>query len=141
ASEGLLVVWDDDALHLIQRAKAIESELMELVWKAGGDDDGDEKGGPIVEEPEVDEESGELKPEKRPVHLLNTWLVSMTLVLVTVSLGAAWRQLAIEVSVDNNYLRLALIALFPIQIFFTLFFAQVIVGCLAQIFGPIRQLT
>jgi hypothetical protein len=141
ASEGLLVVWDDDALHLIQRAKAIESELMELVWKAGGDEDGDEKGGPIAEEPEVDEESGELKPEKRPVHLLNTWLVSMTLVLVTVSLGAAWRQLAIEVSVDNNYLRLALIALFPIQIFFTLFFAQVIVGCLAQIFGPIRQLT
>ncbi|KAG7291394.1 hypothetical protein NEMBOFW57_001412 [Staphylotrichum longicolle] len=141
ASEGLLVVWDDDALHLVQRAKAIESELMELVWKAGIEDDGDEKGGPVVEEPEVDEESGELKPEKRPVHLLNTYLVSLTLVLVTVSLGAAFRQLAIEVSVDGSYLRLALVALFPVQIFFTLFFAQVIVGCLAQIFGPIRQLT
>ena len=141
ASEGLLVVWDDDALHLVQRAKAIESELMELVWKAGGDDDEDEKGGPIVTEPEVDEESGELKPEKRPVHMLNTYLVSLTLILVTVSLGAAFRQLAIEVSVDGSYLRLALVALFPVQIFFTLFFAQVIFGCLAQIFGPIRQLT
>jgi hypothetical protein len=141
ASEGLLVVWDDDALHLVQRARAIESELMELVWKAGVDEDGDEKGEPIVEEAEVDEESGELKPEKRPVHLLNTYLVSMTLVLVTVSLGAAFRQLAIEVSVDGQFLRLALVALFPVQIFFTLFFAQVIVGCLAQIFGPIRQLT
>ncbi|KAK4041519.1 glycosyl transferase family group 2-domain-containing protein [Parachaetomium inaequale] len=141
ASEGLLVVWDDDALHLVQRAKAIESELMELVWKAGGEDDVDEKGAPIVEEPEIDEESGELKPEKRPVHLLNTFLVSITLILVTVSLGAAFRQLAIEVSVDGNFLRLALVALFPVQIFFTLFFAQVIVGCLAQIFGPIRQLT
>jgi cellulose synthase/poly-beta-1,6-N-acetylglucosamine synthase-like glycosyltransferase len=141
ASEGLLVVWDDDALHLVQRAKAIESELMELVWKAGGDEDEDEKGGPIVTEPEVDEESGELKPEKRPVHMLNTYLVSLTLILVTVSLGAAFRQLAIEVSVDGNYLRLALVALFPVQIFFTLFFAQVIFGCLAQIFGPIRQLT
>jgi hypothetical protein len=141
ASEGLLVVWDDDALHLVQRAKAIESELMELVWKAGGDDDDDEKGGPIVTEPEVDEESGELKPEKRPVHMLNTYLVSLTLILVTVSLGAAFRQLAIEVSVDGSYLRLALVALFPVQIFFTLFFAQVIFGCLAQIFGPIRQLT
>ena len=141
ASEGLLVVWDDDALHLVQRAKAIESELMELVWKAGMEEDADEKGGPVVEEPEVDEESGELKPEKRPVHLLNTYLVSFTLVLVTVSLGAAFRQLAIEVSVDGSYLRLALVALFPVQIFFTLFFAQVIVGCLAQIFGPIRQLT
>ncbi|KAH6629990.1 glycosyl transferase family group 2-domain-containing protein [Chaetomium sp. MPI-SDFR-AT-0129] len=141
ASEGLLVVWDDEALHLVQRAKAIESELMELVWKAGVEEDADEKAGPVVEEPEVDEESGELKPEKRPVHLLNTYLVSMTLVLVTVSLGAAFRQLAIEVSVDGSYLRLALVALFPVQIFFTLFFGQVIVGCLAQIFGPIRQLT
>ncbi|KAK4117397.1 hypothetical protein N656DRAFT_699381 [Canariomyces notabilis] len=141
ASEGLLVVWDDDALHLVQRAKAIESELMELVWKAGSGDEEDEKGAPVVGEAEVDEESGELKPEKRPVHLLNTYLVSLTLILVTVSLGAAWRQLAIEVSVDGNYIRLALVALAPVQIFFTLFFAQVIVGCLAQIFGPIRQLT
>lgn len=141
ASEGLLIVWDDDALHLVQRAKAIESELMELVWKAGSEEDEDEKGGPIVGEMEIDEESGEVKPEKRPVHLLNTYLVSLTLIIVTVSLGAAWRQLAIEVSVDGNYMRLALVALAPIQIFFTLFFAQVIVGCLAQIFGPIRQLT
>ncbi|KAM7197932.1 putative glycosyltransferase [Naviculisporaceae sp. PSN 640] len=141
ASEGLLVVWDDDALHLVQRAKAIESELMELVWKAGSEEEEDEKGGPTVAELEIDEESGQFKPEKRPVHLLNTWLVSLTLILVTVSLGAAFRQLAIEVSVDGNFMRLALVALFPVQIFFTLFFAQVIVGCLAQIFGPIRQLT
>ena len=43
ASEGLLVVWDDDALHLIQRAKHIEAELMELVWKAGNEEEDDEK--------------------------------------------------------------------------------------------------
>jgi hypothetical protein len=143
ASEGLLVVWDDDALHLVARAKAIESELMELVWKAGNVDEegGDEKGGQPVTEVEIDEESGEIKPEKRPIHLQNTVLVSLTLALVTVSLGAAWRQLAIEVSVDSNYIRLALVALAPVQVFFTLFFAQVIIGCLAQIFGPIRQLT
>ncbi|KLU83066.1 hypothetical protein MAPG_02133 [Magnaporthiopsis poae ATCC 64411] len=141
ASEGLLIVWDDDALHLVQRAKAIESELMELVWKAGAEDDEDEKKGGDVNDYEIDEESGEIKPEKRPVHLLNTWLVTFTLILVTVSLGAAWRQLAIECSVDQTYVRLALVGLAPLQIFFTLFFAQVIVGCLAQIFGPIRQLT
>ncbi|KAJ4857266.1 glycosyl transferase family group 2 domain-containing protein [Trichoderma breve] len=143
ASEGLLIVWDDDALHLVARAKAIESELMELVWKAGNPDEEaeDEKRAQPVAEVEIDEESGEIKPEKRPIHLQNTVLVSLTLVLVTVSLGAAWRQLAIEVSVDSTYIRLALVALAPVQIFFTLFFAQVIVGCLAQIFGPIRQLT
>ncbi|KAL7621023.1 hypothetical protein AAE478_008335 [Parahypoxylon ruwenzoriense] len=143
ASEALLVVWDDDALHLVQRAKAIESELMELVWRSGdvGEEEGEKKPEYYPGEVEIDEESGQIKPEKRPVHLLNTYLVSVVLVLVTVSLGAAWRQLTIEVSVDGSYVRLALIALFPIQIFFTLFFAQVIVGCLAQIFGPIRQLT
>ncbi|OTA56779.1 hypothetical protein K449DRAFT_153252 [Hypoxylon sp. EC38] len=143
ASEALLVVWDDDALHLVQRAKAIESELMELVWQSGevGQDDGEKGPGYLVGEVEVDEESGQVKPETRPVHLLNTYLVSIVLALVTVSLGAAWRQLAIEVSVDNSYVRLALVALFPIQVFFSLFFAQVLIGCLAQIFGPIRQLT
>ncbi|KAI1875914.1 uncharacterized protein JN550_001410 [Neoarthrinium moseri] len=143
AAEALLVVWDDDALHLMQRAKAIESELMELVWQSDQNDDDDEKrASPVsVNEYEIDEESGQIKPEARPVHLQNTYLVSITMVLVVVSLGAAFRQLAIEVSVDGSYLRLALVALFPIQIFFTLFFAQVIVGCLAQIFGPIRQLS
>ncbi|ETS78404.1 hypothetical protein PFICI_10466 [Pestalotiopsis fici W106-1] len=142
ASEALLVVWDDDALHLVQRAKAIESELMELVWAAGDEGEDDEKRAhPGVSEYEIDEESGEIKPESRPVHMQNTYLVSITMVIVVVSIGAAWRQLAVEVSVDGSYVRLALCALFPIQIFFTLFFAQVIVGCLAQIFGPIRQLT
>lgn len=142
ASEGLLVVWDDDALHVVQRAKAIESELMELVWKSGiNEEDEDEKGSPVVAEAEIDEESGEVKIENRPVHLQNAVLVALTMILVVVALGAAWRELAIQVSVDGDYTRLALIALAPIQIFFTLFFAQVIVGCLAQIFGPVRQLT
>ncbi|ROT40965.1 glycosyltransferase [Sodiomyces alkalinus F11] len=142
ASEGLLIVWDDDALHLVPRAKAIESELMQLVWNSGNEEeDGEEKKGPAVAEYEVDEESGEIKPENRPVHLLNTILVTFTLILVTVTLGAAWRQLALQTTVDGEFTRLALVALFPLQIFFTLFFAQVIVGCLAQIFGPIRQLT
>ncbi|KAL7800031.1 glycosyltransferase [Trichoderma ceciliae] len=143
ASEGLLVVWDDDALHLVARAKAIESELMELVWKTGNteEEESDEKRSPAAAEVEIDEESGEIKPEKRPIHLQNTVLVSLTLILVTISLGAAWRQLSIEVSVDGSFMRLALVALAPVQVFFTLFFAQVIIGCLAQIFGPIRQLT
>lgn len=143
ASEALLVVWDDDALHLVQRAKAIESELMELVWQSGeiGEEEREKGPGFSVDEVEIDEESGQIKPEKRPVHLLNTWLISAVLILVILSLGSAWRQLAIEVSVDETYVRLALAGLLPIQVFFTLFFAQVIVGCLAQIFGPIRQLT
>jgi hypothetical protein len=141
ASEALLVVWDDEALHLQQRAKAIESELMELVWKAGDVDDEEKKDGQNVAVYEIDEETGEIIPEKRGLHLQNTVLVALTLILIMVSLGAGARQLAIEVAVDGNYIRLALLVLTPVQIFFTLFFAQVIVGCLAQLFGPVKQLT
>lgn len=123
ASEALLVVWDDDALHLIERAKLIESELMELVWKTGDTDEAEEgqaKKGAIVTEVEVDEESGEIIPEKRATHLLNTILVSFTLILILAMLGLGFRQVAIETIVDKNYMRLAFVALTPVQIFFTL---------------------
>jgi hypothetical protein len=141
ASEALLVVWDDEALHLVQRAKAIESELMELVWKTGDGEDEDGKKEANVGVYEIDEESGEVIPEKRPLHLQNTVLVSLTIMLIMTTLGAGARQLAIETDVDGTYIRLALLILTPVQIFFTLFFGQVIMGCLAQIFGPVRQLT
>ena len=123
ASEALLVVWDDDAMHLIQRAKAIESELMELVWKTGDPEDeegGTEKKGPNVAVVEVDEESGAILPQNRPTHLLNTILVGITLILIVTVLGAGFRALAIEIAVDSNYVRLAFVALTPIQVFFTL---------------------
>ncbi|CAK7275583.1 hypothetical protein SEPCBS57363_006776, partial [Sporothrix epigloea] len=151
ASEGLLVVWDDDATHIVKRANDIEAELMGLVWLSSASHEDDEKRSfspaitPIAGDrrnDNSDEDTERCEPflEKRPVHLLNTYLVTLTLILVTLSLGAAWRQLAIEVSVDHSYTRLALIALFPIQIFFTLFFAQVIIGCFAQVLGPVRQI-
>lgn len=140
ASEAILVVWDDDALHLVQRAKAIESELMELVWKSGEAED-DEKNDSNPRVIEVDEESGEIIPESRGIHLQNCILVAITIVLVVTTLGAGFRQIAIEVEVDGNFLRFAIAALIPVQVFFTLFFGQVIVGCLAQLFGPVRQMS
>lgn len=123
ASEALLVVWDDDALHLIQRAKAIESELMELVWKTGEPEELEEgagKKGPNVMAVEIDEESGQIIPEFRSTNLLNTILVSITLILIVTVLGAGFRALAVEIAVDKNYLRLAFLLLTPVQIFFTL---------------------
>ena len=121
ASEGLLIVWDDNTGNLIQRAKLIETQLMELVWRAGEDEELDEKaGGAVVKEFEVDEESGEILPEKRATHLINTILVCFTLIIVVIMLGAALRSVAIEIAVDGNYLRLAFLALIPVQVFFTL---------------------
>ena len=145
AAEALLVVWDDDANHLMVRAKTIESELMELVWRAGEPEEVDDsqpvKKGPAVVQEEIDEESGQVKPENRPTHLMNTVLVMFTLIIIITMLGAGYRQVAQEIAVDKGYARLLFLALIPVQIFFTLFFAQVIVGCLAQCVGPVRQMT
>jgi hypothetical protein len=120
ASEGLLVVWDDDASNLISRAKAIESELMQFVWQVeSGEDPFDEKGVSIHEQ-EIDAETGEARPEDRPTNLLNTILVAFTLIIVVTLLGLGCRSVAIEVAVDHSYLRVAFLALIPVQIFFTL---------------------
>ncbi|TKX22066.1 hypothetical protein C1H76_5699 [Elsinoe australis] len=148
AAEGLLVVWDDDANHLVQRASYICDDLAKIIWEAN-DNDGrwddtyteKEKGAPTVGTVEMfDEETGQIKPQERATHLQNSVLVGFTLLLITIMVGAGFRQVAIEVAVDKGYLRVAYLLLTPVQIFFTLFFAQVIVGCLAQMMGPIKQM-
>lgn len=132
ASEHLLVVWDDEALHLVERAKSIESELMELVWKTGEPDDEEtkEKKMPDVREVEIDPESGEIIPETRPTHLLNTVLVAFTLIIIVTMLGAGFREVVVEIAVDQKYLRLAFIALTPVQVFFTLVSIRFVVSCM-----------
>ena len=142
AADGLLVVWDDDANNLFPRAKHLESELMQLVWKTGDaeQEEMNEKKGAMVVAEEIDPESGEILPEKRGTHLQNTVLVSITLCIILCLLGSGFQQIAIEVAVDHNYLRCAFLLLTPVQVFFTLFFAQVVVGCIAQCIGPIKQM-
>lgn len=143
AAEGLLVVWDDDAMHLIKRATSIQDELMHLVWKTEAPPEGaaaDNVFGKAEPEEVVDVETGEFKLQSRPIHKQNAVLVSLTLCLITTSIGAALRQLVIESALDLAWLRVALICLFPISIFFTLFFCQVIWGSIAQIGGPVCQM-
>lgn len=122
ASEQLLVVWDDEAMNLIPRAKAIEKELMDLVWKTGDpeeEEEAPEKKGPAVVETEINEETGEYV-SKRPTNIQNSVLVGITLTIVITMLGAGFRQISIEILVDRGYLRLCFLLLTPIQIFFTL---------------------
>lgn len=122
SDDGLLVVWDDDPIHVMTRAKQIESELMHIVWSQGQpvEEEGEAKKTPRARATEIDPESGAVMPETRPTHLLNTILVSLTLTLIVTTLGAGFRQIAIEVMVDKGYARLAFLLLTPIQIFFTL---------------------
>lgn len=161
AAEQLLLVWDDDPNNIFSRAVAIEDELMTLVWKAGEAEETEESEktkGPAVVETELDEETGEYKPENRPTNLINSVLVGLTMIIILAMLGMCFRVIAIQVLVDNSWTRLAFLAMTPIQVFFTLvsslcdlfylvwvltrrkFFAQVIVGCIAQMIGPIRQM-
>ncbi|KAF2225809.1 glycosyl transferase family group 2-domain-containing protein [Elsinoe ampelina] len=147
AAEGLLVVWDDDANHIVERATFIVDDLAKIIWESGNDDARwddtyeKEKDSPSIHTEEVfDEETGHIKPQERATHLQNSVLVGITLALITIMVGAGFRQIAIEIAVDNGYIRCAFLLLTPVQIFFTLFFAQVIVGCIAQMIGPIKQM-
>jgi hypothetical protein len=131
AAEALLIVWDDEPTNIMARARAIEDELMELVWKTGEPQDVEDEGlekkkGPAVVEVEIDEESGEYKPENRPMHLQNAVLVAFTLMIITVMLGAGFRQVLVEMLVDHGYARLAFLALTPIQVFFTLVWLSIL---------------
>lgn len=123
ASEGLLVVWDDDPNHMLTRGKEIEKALMDLFWdrKAGGEDAefDEKKPGARVTEYEVDEE-GEIITQRRPTNLQNSILVGCTIVLVAIMLGAGVRSVVSEFSVDKGYIRCAFLLLIPVQIFFTL---------------------
>ena|SRR2546423_6648963 len=124
ASDSLLIVWDDDPSHLIERAEAIESELMQLVWRAGHSRDtgptDDEKREPRNAHFDDDKEFGECISQNRPTNLINTVLVAFTLVIILTLLGLGFRSVAVEIAIDKRYFRLAFVALVPVQVFFTL---------------------
>jgi len=151
--EDLLIVWDDEPRELFARADALEKlyidyhlGFMSLYDDSKNQSTLDVKTSALAVTTEVsslddyDHEAGAPAAGGRAVHLQNSILVALTLIIVTVMLGAGFREVAIEVAVDQSYIRVAFLLLTPVQIFFTLFFAQVVVGCLAQMFGPISQL-
>ncbi|RYP89456.1 hypothetical protein DL769_000007 [Monosporascus sp. CRB-8-3] len=139
----MLVVWDDNPKNIFTRAANLEKQLMQMIW---GTDEGeedeseqDEKGGPAVQENGVDEldlEATALEP-KRKTQLTSPIMVAITLILCFLCLGTGLRALALEIATDNNYVRLALVAVIPVQLFVSLFFFQSIVGNFFEIFGPI----
>jgi hypothetical protein len=124
AAESLLVVWDDDPTKVVERATAIEDELMDLVWKAGepasADQGSETEKSPPVAEVEVDEETGQALPEQRPTNIFNAVQVAITLMLIMTMLGLGYRQLAFQILVDKGFIRLAFIVMTPVLIFFSL---------------------
>jgi len=148
AKERLLVVWDDEPRNLLDRAQSIEDDLMELVWAGEGESDAPmtEKNKPQATITATMNEKGDMTYDvesglgARPVKIFNTVYVTGTMFLVIVFIGFGTRTLVVESMVDRSYLRLLLLLLIPVQIFFSLFFWQVVIGCFAQIFGPIKHM-
>ncbi len=124
AKVGLLVVWEDEPMHLVTRAANIEQRLANVKWAEvvlqGKSANIGDKGRSQINVKEVDPENGEIMPQHRPTHLMNTVLVALTLILVVTVLGAGYRELAIGIASDKGWIRLAFMALTPIQVFFTL---------------------
>ena len=154
ASESLLVVWDDDALNLLQRAKTIEWELMQLLWTAevkspypsNRTSKAASKQDLAINEKEIEVDQEEQLPGERPTIFINTVLVSISLCAIITTLGLGFRQIVIEIMVEKGYTkmpytRVALLALTPVWLFFGMFFFNVLITNLSEIIGPIRQLS
>lgn len=154
ARENMLVVWDDEPKNLLKRAHKLVDDLCELVWNdpdiffdevdsklptidvlsvvSSQDSPGEEEPNPIDIEVHTD--------SARPYMVYNAVYVSITIAAVLVFIGFGLKTIIVEAMGDKTYIRFALILMIPIQVFFSLFFFQVIVGCVAQCIGPIKQM-
>jgi len=143
ADRGILVVWDDEPRHLLDRAQKIEKSLMEMIWDDSPEEADEKKDGGSVMVNEVnsedDVELGTIEPPRRIVMWMPI-LSAFTLFLTVLAIGSGWRNVAKEVWIDNDYTRMAFIFVIPAQIWLALFFFQALVGNVAQLIGPISQM-
>lgn len=122
---GMLIVWEDDAETLLQRVQFLEAQLVEMIWGNGPDDleeTLDEKAPAHVDAAEIDPAQLEdaLAQEHRPVQLTSAAMVGLTMALMITCLGLGWRAIVLQIMVDGSMLRLALLAVTPIQFFVSL---------------------
>ncbi|KAI9048625.1 hypothetical protein LZ554_007457 [Drepanopeziza brunnea f. sp. 'monogermtubi'] len=148
--ERMMVVWDDQPRNIFIRIRQIEESLMKVIWE------NDSSRGYLGEKKsantsvtQLSESASTVTPgdlenaqvlERRPTKLINPVIVGATLTLLIAALGMGFRALAQEVSIDGSYTRLALLVVTPAQIFVSLFFMQIVIVNLFQIFGPISQM-
>jgi hypothetical protein len=117
---AMLVVWDDDPEKVIEHTTRLETMLMVTIWNDGENYADSEK------EPteQIDELTGLEKLEDgfgaeqpRPLMFISPMIVAGTCILTLATLGLGWRKLALEVTVDGNYIRLGLLIFSPIVFF------------------------
>ena len=143
ADRGILVVWDDEPRHLLSRAQKIEKSLMEMIWddEPADEDEKKQDGSVMVNEVSSDDDVEVGAVEKpRPIMFWMPITSAFTLGLTVLVIGLGWRQVAIELFVDQNWIRLAFIVCVLPQMWLALFFFQALVGNIAQLVGPIAQM-
>lgn len=129
---SLLIVWDDDPKHLLERANNIEDQLMSMIWREEGDlgesvniQIGKDPSLRRMEPSEAVDAADAAKTEAavsatRRAVLMQPLLTAATLVLIFAAIGSGWREIAIELVVDKSWVRLAFLAVVPLQIWLAL---------------------
>ncbi|KAF2110810.1 glycosyl transferase family group 2-domain-containing protein [Lophiotrema nucula] len=145
AEQQILVVWEDDPKKLLERGTYIQDTLMRMIWgneSAYPGEEKEEKKEPYSEVNALSDESDvelAIESQKRPIVLIQPFLIGATLLLVIAALGGGWREIAVQTFLDRTYLRVAFAACIVPQIWLGLFFFQALVSNIAQIVGPIGQ--
>ena len=115
ADWGVLIVWDDEPRNILSRVERLEAALMKKIWgnESTYPQEAEKKGAQTVAaDGGGDVEAAEEKT--RHIVLMQSWLTAATLALTVTALGAGWRQIAVEIAVDKNYLRIVfLVAIIP----------------------------
>lgn len=124
---SMLLVWDDEPKHLLDRANNIEDQLMSIIWRGEGEyGDGTTVTTSKAPSVKLNEAHGNgamneaaAEPPRKTM-LIQPILAAFTLILIFAAIGSGWREIAIELVVDKSWLRLAFLAVVPIQIWLAL---------------------
>lgn len=152
---AILVVWDDDPNHILERVQSIEDQLINMIWKdesAEAESITPRPGSRLPSRPpstmnlntlnsDLEAFNEKMMFPPRKIILIQPFLTAVCLVLLIAAISAGWRKIAIEIKVDHSMLRLAFVAVVPLQCWLALFFMQTIATCIAQMIGPTSQMT
>jgi len=119
ADRGLLIVWDDDPNRILERAEELEKTLVKMVWRNhSAYPEANEKVDDVqIEEVEVtsDVESGHASTKPRPIMMLQAIYTALAITTSMTIIALGWRQVAIEIAMDHQYLRVCLVlAILPV---------------------------
>lgn len=129
-NQDMLVVWGDSVDATEQRADKYLKQMVEVFSQGLGAYSEKEKDNVVVKEMPMDGSedaySGDMDPEdnvqepRRKIVLIQATLTAMTLLLIVAAIGSGFRQIAIEIGIDHDYIRLAFIIAVPFQMWLAL---------------------